>query len=51
MKNMTKKIPLELPICTSTYILRTLPKLKGNLEKFGKALLSTFYLILILTTF
>ena len=41
---MIKKIPLELPICTSTDILRTLPKLKVNLEKFEKYLLSTFYI-------
>ena len=31
-----KKIPLEWPICTSTDILKTLPKLKVNLEKFEK---------------
>ena len=43
---MINKIPLELPICTSTDILRTLPKLKGNLEKFEKDLLSTFYLLI-----
>ena len=46
MKNMIKKIHLELPICTSTDILRTLPKLKVNLEKFEKYLLSTFYLLI-----
>ena len=27
------KIPLAWPVCTSTNILRTLPKLKANLEK------------------
>ena len=41
-----KKIPLEWPICTSTDILRTLPKLRANLEKFEKYLLSTFYLLI-----
>ena len=41
-----KKIPLEWPICTSTDILRALPKLKVNLEKFEKYLLSTFYLLI-----
>ena len=39
-----KKIPLDWPICSSPDILRTLPKLKANLEKFRKRLLSTFYL-------
>ena len=41
-----KNIPLEWPICTSTDILRTLLKLKTNLEKFEKYLLSTFYLLI-----
>ena len=41
-----KKIPLEWPICTSTDILKTLTKLKANLEKFEKYLLSTFYLLI-----
>ena len=41
-----KKIPLEWPICTSTDILRTLLKLKTNVEKFEKYLLSTFYLLI-----
>ena len=41
-----KKIPLEWSICTSTDILRTLPKLRANLEKFEKYLLSTFYLLI-----
>ena len=41
-----QKIPLEWPICTLTDILRTLPKLKANLEKFEKLLLSTFDLII-----
>ena len=35
-KNYIKKIPLEWSICTSTNILRTLPKLKTNLEKLLK---------------
>ena len=39
-----KKIPRDWPICTSPDILRTLPKLKANLEKFRKHLLSTFCL-------
>ena len=39
-----KKIPLKWPISTLTDILRTLPKLKANLEKFEKYLLSMFYL-------
>ena len=38
-----KNIPLEWPISTSTDILRTSPKLKANLEKFEKYLLSTFH--------
>ena len=42
---MIKKIHLAWPVCTSTDILRTLPKLKANLEKFLKYLLSTFYLL------
>ena len=29
-----KNVPQAWPVCTSTDILRTLPKLKGNLEKF-----------------
>ena len=41
-----KNIPLEWPICTSTDTLRTLLKLKTNLEKFEKYLLSTFYLLI-----
>ena len=41
-----KKISLEWSICTSTDILRTLPKLKANLEKFEKYLLSTFDLLI-----
>ena len=40
-----KKIPLEWPICTSTGTLRTLPKLKANLQIFKKYLISTFYLL------
>ena len=40
-----KKIPLAWPVCTSTGILRSSPKLKTNLEKFKKYLLSTFYLL------
>ena len=39
------KIPLAWPVCTSTDILRTLHKLKANLEKILKYLLSTFYLL------
>ena len=35
-ENYIKKIPLEWLICTSTNILRTLPKLKTNLEKLLK---------------
>ena len=35
-ENYIKKIPLEWSICTSTNILRTLPKLKTNLEKLLK---------------
>ena len=41
-----KNIPLEWPISTSTDILRTSPKLKANLEKFEKYLLSTFYVLM-----
>ena len=41
-----KKISLEWPICTSTDILRTLSKLRANLEKFEKYLLLTFYLLI-----
>ena len=40
-----KIIPLVWPVCTSTDILRTLTKLKVNLEKLKKYLLSTFYLL------
>ena len=40
-----KEIPLGWPICTSTDILRTLPKLKANLQKFKKYLMSIFYLL------
>ena len=40
------KIPLAWPVCTSTDILRTLHKLKANLEKILKYLLSTFYLLI-----
>ena len=40
-----KIIPLVWPVCTSTDILRALPKLKVNLEKLKKYLLSTFYLL------
>ena len=39
-----KKILLDWSICTSPDILRTLPKLKANLEKFRKHLSSAFYL-------
>ena len=41
-----KKIPLKWPISTLTDILRTLPKLKANLERFEKYLLSMFYLLI-----
>ena len=41
-----KKNSLEWSICTSTDILRTLSKLKANLEKFEKYLLSTFDLLI-----
>ena len=44
-EHFSKKIPLEWPICTSADIMRTLSKLKVNLEKFKKYLLSTFYLL------
>ena len=40
-----KIIPPVWPVCTSTDILRTLTKLKVNLEKLKKYLLSTFYLL------
>ena len=39
-----EKYNKEIPICTSTDILRTLPKLKANLQKFKKYLISIFYL-------
>ena len=45
-KKYDKKIPLEWPICTSADILRILTKLKANLEKFEKYLLSIFYLLI-----
>ena len=41
-----KKISLKWPISTLTDILRTLPKLKANLERFEKYLLSMFYLLI-----
>ena len=44
-EKFSKKISLEWPICISTDILKTLPKLKADLQKFKKHLLSTFYLL------
>ena len=40
-KKYDKKIPLDWPICAWTDVLKTLPKLKANLEKLEKYLLST----------